>query len=272
MRILPLLRLLPMFLWLAPSAVAGEWRSVRDEPAQGMGVGLAVIRREVKAADGRSAELAVVQWSAATHGLRVVDQGEMGRATTAVALAEAGAAAGVNGGYFHPDRRPLGLVISGGRMLHGFERARLLGGLVTVDAAGTMRLMRAAEFALTAAANAPGRLREALQAGPFLVDGGRPVPGLEATRGARRTAVATDGRGRWALVAVLSRLTLAETADLLAAPGALPAGFTVSRALNLDGGSSTALWARREASAGGGDAVSETEWGTVRNFLGVFPR
>ena len=81
----------------------------------------------------------MVEWSAATHRLRVIDQGEEGRASTAEALATAGAVAGVNGGYFHADRRPLGLVIAGGKPVHNFERARLLGGLVTVDAGGTMR-------------------------------------------------------------------------------------------------------------------------------------
>ncbi len=242
-----------------------------DEPVRGSAAGLTVTRRRLETS-GQSVELAVVQWSAATHVLRVVDQGLTGRAGTAEALAAAGCVAGVNGGYFHADRRPLGLVIAGGRGLHGFERARLLGGLVTVDAVGGMRLVRASEFDPAAPAHAPGRLREALQAGPFLVDAGRPVTGLEATRGARRTVVATDGRGRWALVAVLSRLTLAETASLLSAPGALPGGFVVRRALNLDGGSSTALWVRRDPADGGGDALSITEWGTVRNFLGVAPR
>lgn len=232
---------------------------------------MTVTRRRLETA-GQSVELAVVQWSATTHALRVVDQGADGRAGAAAALAAAGCVAGVNGGYFHPDRRPLGLLVAGGKGLHGFERSRLLGGLVVVDAAGGMRLLRASEFDPAAPANAPGRLREAMQAGPFLVDAGRPVAGLEATRAARRTVVATDGRGRWALIAVLSRLSLAETAALLSLPDALPGGFAVRRALNLDGGSSTALWVRREPAAGGGDALSITEWGTVRNFLGVMPR
>ncbi len=97
-----------------------------------------------------------------------------------------------------------------------------------------------------------------------------PVPGLNALRPARRTAVLTDGRGRWALAVIPTRLTLAEAAALLARPGLLGENVSVKRALNLDGGSSTALWVR--TGNGTEPSYEVREWGTVRNFLAVVAR
>jgi len=107
-----------------------------------------------------------------------------------------------------------------------------------------------------------------LQAGPFLVDAGQPVAGLEAKRAARRSVVATDGAETWAIL-ILDHATLAEAAALLATPGVLGDGKKLIRALNLDGGSSTGLWVR---GAGAASPRYSPEFGTVRNFLGVFPR
>jgi len=42
----------------------------------------------------------------------------------------------------------------------------------------------------------------------------------------------------------------------------------IVRALNFDGGKSTALWARTLS----GSVVSEAEFGKVRNFVAILPR
>lgn len=204
----------------------------------------------------------LVRFDAATAVLRVVDQGPTGGEGLDAAMTAACAIAGINGGYFHPDRRPLGLVVSGGVTIHPEERARLLSGVLLVLANGAMKLQRVNE------SRAKLEVREALQAGPFLVDGGRAVAGLEQLRGARRSVLATDGAGRWAILTI-NRATLAEAAALLATPGILGDGIQIQRALNLDGGSSTGLWVK----GGSGEPPRYTpEFGTVRNFLGVFPR
>ncbi len=204
----------------------------------------------------------VVRFQASDAGFQVVDQGAEGDRSLDEAMRAAGALAGINGGYFHPDRRPLGLVVANGATVHAEERARLLSGVLLVYANGAIRLQRVDEPRGKLA------LREALQAGPFLVDAGQPVAGLDTKRAARRSVVATDGAGSWAIL-TLDRATLADAAALLATPGVLGNGKRILRALNLDGGSSTGLWVK---GAGSSSPRYAPEFGTVRNFLGVFPR
>ena len=212
--------------------------------------------------DGAEMIVEVVRFQAAQAGFQVVDQGADGDRSLADVMRATGALAGINGGYFHPDRKPLGLVVTHGVPIHAEERARLLSGVLLIDANGTIRLQRVDE------PRAKMTVREALQAGPFLVDAGQPVAGLENKRAARRSVVATDGGGTWAIL-TLDHATLAEAAALLATPGVLGDGKKISRALNLDGGSSTGLWVK---GAGTSSPTYAPEFGTVRNFLGVFPR
>jgi uncharacterized protein YigE (DUF2233 family) len=202
-------------------------------------------------------EVHVITFDAARARLRVIDQpDERGRLdATASAI---GALAAVNGGYFHPDRMPLGLVIPDGRKLHGFEKAKLLSGLV-VSTGSKTSLLRASDY------KPATKYDQALQAGPFLVDGGKPVAGLNNSRRARRTVVAAYGKGKIALI-VTGSVTLAECADLLMTPNLLGES-KITRALNLDGGSSTALWVNTGAAP-----YYQPEWGSVRNYLAIVPK
>jgi hypothetical protein len=61
-------------------------------------------------------------------------------------------------------------------------------------------------------------------------------------------------------------VTLAQLAKILATAGITP-DLKVQRALNLDGGSSSAFWF-----AGEREPFSISEQKTVRNFLGVAPK
>jgi exopolysaccharide biosynthesis protein len=54
-------------------------------------------------------------------------------------------------------------------------------------------------------------------------------------------------------------------ADLLGTPSVFPEGKII-RAMNLDGGTSTALWVR------GSPAFYAREWKSVRNYLAIVPR
>lgn len=206
--------------------------------------------------DADSAQLFIVTFTTRTHTLVVMDN-PTGDFDTASAAKKRGALAAVNGGYFHPDRTPLGLVVRQGVEIHPLEKARLLSGLVVVEKGG-VALRRPAEFKRSDV------LREALQAGPFLVDGGKAVAGLDDTRRAARTVVFTDGAGRCGVL-ICKSVTLAQMAALLATPGVLPAG-KIARALNLDGGSSTALWVRGEP------PFYVREWKSVRNYLAIVPK
>jgi exopolysaccharide biosynthesis protein len=241
-----------LLLALSSSTPGAQW-NLSEEERLGSPGGVEVVRRQAMSGSSR-AELHVITFQNKTHTLAVMDNPQAAF-TLATAAEKRGALAAVNGGYFHPDRKPLGLVVRQGKEVHGFERARLLSGLVVVRD-GRVQLQRAGEFK-------PGAsVREALQAGPFLIDVGKPVAGLNATRSAARTVVFTDGAGGCGLL-VCRYTTLAETGEILASPGLLPKG-KITRALNLDGGSSTGLWVR------GGVYLREHR--DVRNYLALVPR
>jgi uncharacterized protein YigE (DUF2233 family) len=150
----------------------------------------------------------------------------------------------------------LGLVIQEGKTTHGFERAKFLSGILAVRK-GRVELVRSGDFR-------PGEdIRHAIQAGPWLIEGGQSITGLDGIKRARRTIVATDGKGNWGLLAT-TPVSLSTASELLSAMES--AGrLRVRSALNLDGGSSTALWA-------GAVGLSIPEFGTVRNFLVLRPK
>ncbi len=192
-------------------------------------------------------------------GLEVVDHPQDdGSDLAAVLSGIPGCVAGVNGNYFQPDRESLGLVISDGRLIHPFQRARLLSGILVVTADRAM-LLRSEEYRKS------GRIRQALQAGPFLIDKGLPVAGLESTAEAVRTAVLWDGRAQVALL-VTAPLTLEETSRVLSTPGVITE-FKIQRALNLDGGGSTGLWVKN-----GSNPFYLPELKSVRNYLAVIAK
>jgi uncharacterized protein YigE (DUF2233 family) len=207
---------------------------------------------------GGAVRVAGVSFFAGKATFRVVDNPPEARVAFPGIIAAVGGIAGINGGYFHPDYRPLGLAVSGGKEIHGFEKAKLLSGVLAVRGS-RIELVRSGAFK-------PGKdVQEALQAGPWLLEHGKAIPGLNAERKARRSVVATDGKGNWAILAT-GPLTLAETSEVLAMAG-LPGGWTARDALNLDGGSSTALWAATQPKV-----FEIFSFGTVRNYLAIVPR
>jgi uncharacterized protein YigE (DUF2233 family) len=238
----------------AVASLHAAWAFSPAEP-QKAPPGLDFVRRKASN-DAQTADLSIVSFSPKTHTFAVMDN-PAGAFDAGSAAVKRGALAAVNGGYFHPDRAPLGLLVRQGVEIHPLEKAKLLSGLVVVTG-DRITLRRTSEFKASPA------IREALQAGPFLVDGGKPVGGLENTRSAARTVVFMDSTGRFGFLTCKS-LTLAETAELLATPS-LVGGGKISRALNLDGGSSTALWVRSEP------VFYEREWKSVRNYLAIVPQ
>jgi uncharacterized protein YigE (DUF2233 family) len=207
--------------------------------------------------DDRRIRVTAIVFSSSAYRVRVVDNPPDSQRSVASFLAAGGAVAGVNGGYFHDDFRPVGMQVSDGKTLNSFERAKLLSGILTVRS-GKFTLTRSNKFKNTPAVDA------ALQAGPWLVDDATAAVGLNATRPARRTVVATDGHGRWAFLTMAS-VTLADAARLLAGAELTP-GFVVRDALNMDGGSSTALWAKTSSGI-----ISQPEFGFVRNAIAIVP-
>jgi len=249
-------RLLSLFalLLLLPRGVFAEWTLTGSSARPGPG-GLDFTQREVANGEER-ATLWVVTFNPKTHAFAVMDNPD-GAFDLGSASEKRGVLAAVNGGYFHPDRTPLGLVIRKGEQVHALERAKLLSGIVSATSSA-VAIQRAGVFKLTPA------VREALQAGPFLVEGGKAITGLNATKGAARTVVFQDAKGRAGFLIAKSP-SLAEMAAILATPAIFPEG-KILRALNLDGGSSTALWVR------GTPPFYVREWKGVRNYLGIVAR
>lgn len=246
------------FILLLCGAAQAEWTIVSSEK-QGAGrAGVTHFKALVAESEtGARATLHLAVFSPKTATLRVVDDADT-RPSLAETMARENAIAGVNGGYFEPDHSPLGLLIADGRMVAPLRKARLLSGVVSANK-GRVQVQRVAEFSLN---SKPANAR---QCGPFLVDRGAAVPGLNASRAARRTFVATDG-GDTAAIGYSSHLTLAQTGAVLATRGVIPE-VKLQRALNLDGGSSSAFWF-----AGPGEPFSIDEQKTVRDFIAVVPR
>jgi len=250
-------RMLAFFSLLLPGPRAfGAWVAKPPRVAIDGSGGLVIFERDFKSG-GVSVTVRVAAFDDRRHTLRVVDNPASARVTLADAMRRAGCDAGVNGGFFHADWTPLGLLVSAGRLIHPMERAKLLSGVLAVTRERPL-LLRYAEYRLGP------QTRDGLQAGPFLVDRGTAVFGLKNRRRERRTAVATDGHHRWAIIAT-GPVGLSDLAAILAGDESA-AGFKVARALNLDGGSSTAFWAV------GAEGIGCAEVGFVRNFVAVVKR
>lgn len=199
---------------------------------------------------------AVFKTNAAT--LRVVDQADTPRGDLAEVISRTGALAAVNGGYFDPGDAPVGLLVSEGKIISPLRKAKLLSGVLSASAS-RVEIARTARFAMSS------KIKAAVQCGPLLVERSAPVAGLNDTRPARRTFATVDGKGRAAL-GVCSAVSLAQLARILALTNAA-GDFKIARALNLDGGSSSAFWF-----AGKDGNVSLPELKTVRNFVSIVPR
>jgi len=220
-----------------------------------------VVHRQVSLEDSETNESATIDlavFSTKSCTLRVIDQLMPPRSDLAQAMREKGCLAGVNGGYFDPDYAPIGLLISDGKIIAPPQRAKLITGVLAASPR-EVKILRVHEFSRQQKFNA------AVQCGPFLVDLGRRVRGLESTRTARRTFAAVGSVNRAAL-GFCSDVSLSELAKILATTR-LADDFKIERALNLDGGSSSAFWVARESGA-----FSIPEQKTVRDFVGVVPK
>lgn len=246
-----------LLLFLA-SAARAEWSITASETERSAVAGVEHRRIVVtKVETGEEAKLDLALFSTKSATLRVIDN-PTGADDLAAVMRQTRGVAGVNGGYFDPQDAPLGLLISDGKLIAPLRKARLLSGMLVV-AKGRVELLRYAEYSSRKNTTA------ALQCGPFLVDGGNAVPGLNDTRSARRTFVLTGGADRVA-IGFCSSVTLAELGDILATPRIVP-NLKVQRALNLDGGSSSAFWF-----AGDNGPFSIRELKRVRNFVVVVPK
>jgi hypothetical protein len=251
------LRAALLFLALAATAHA-EWTILSAHSEPGLP---GVVHRHLVLEDSetnQSVTIDLALFSTKSCTLRVIDQPEAPRTDLAHAMQRERCLAGVNGGYFDPEYAPIGLLVSNGKIITPLQRARLLTGVLTASSRG-VQILRVREFSRKQKSDA------AIQCGPCLVDQSQRVRGLEAMRTARRTFAAAARVDRAAL-GFCSDVSLSELAEILATTR-LADDFRIERALNLDGGSSSAFWVARDSSA-----FSVPEQKTVRDFVAIVPR
>lgn len=205
--------------------------------------------------------ITAVTFDSRSHRLVVADQpggpGSQWPDAQSAAASRRGIAA-VNGGFFTPEGGPLGLVIAGGKRAGSMNRASSLGAGLFVDD-GSPALVRR---------ESGGTGGELLQSGPFLVEGGRAIPGLSPESSTARTFLGWDGANGW-FIARSGPCSLADLAKAL--DGAKIGGISCHVVLNLDGGRSSDLWAG--SSLVGGPISQRPFWNKpVRNFLVLLPR
>lgn len=246
-------RLLLLFL-LLPDCLFAGWQILERSDSPVAGGKLTASELRVANRD-TEAEVNLVYFIAADVRLEVVPNTD-GQIRGLRELIEArGGLAGINGGYFQPNLAPVGLLISNARVVHGLEKGKLLSGVFCVEN-GRPSLSRIREFSGTKG------VQQAIQCGPFLVDGSRSVPGLDSRRVAARTFIFSCGTSLWGF-GICRSVTLEAMGEILAGTTLLP-GHRILRALNLDGGSSTTFYAKVD----GGTIFSEQR-PVVSNYLVV---
>jgi len=203
------------------------------------------------------ADVDVVVFSAKSCALRVIDNPE-GESLSTIMKREK-CVCSVNGGYFDPEFKPIGLRISNGETFSPLRRARMITGVLLQSDRG-IDVIRVGEFSRAR------RITSAIQSGPFLVESSTPVRGLNSSQLARRTFAGIANRDR-ALLGVCSDVSLSELANILATV-AVAGNSKIRRAMNLDGGSSSAFWFARE----NGSVFSIRGQKPVRDFVGVVAR
>ncbi len=245
------------------SVSATDWKLVneavrveRTEP------NLLYTKRMVQSIPGRVTTVELAFFSSADFRLEVIDlppKGGNNATDFRQAFVNEECLAGVNGGFFTPENKPLGLVVADGKRVGSFQTTKLLSGVVYCDSKG-IHIVRRSAF------KDHSGITGLLQTGPFLIENDQPIRGLDATKSRRRTFIATDWRGNWA-IGVTSPLSLAALAEVLASSVPVT-GWKANRAINLDGGSSTGFYFDHPDEAD----LTDPPWKSVRNLLGIQPK
>ena len=246
-------------IWLIAFAASAqaEWKilSAESEPAVA-----GIQHRHTVVEDpgtGQRVDVDIAVFSAKSCALRIIDN--PGGDSLVAMMKREKCVCGANGGYFDREFKPIGLRVADGSIYSPLRRARLITGILLQSDRG-IDVIRAGEFSRTK------KVIAAIQSGPFLVEGNKRIRGLNDSQLARRTFAGRATNDR-ALFGVCSDVSLAELANILATTP-VAGDFKVSRAMNLDGGSSTAFWFAREE----GSAFSISGEKPVRDFVAVVPK
>jgi Phosphodiester glycosidase len=234
-----------------------EWKIVSAESEPGLG---GIEHRHViveSAAADQRVTIDVAIFGAKSTALRVIDNPD-GQSLGTVMKREK-CACGVNGGYFDSEFKPIGLRVADDKIFSPIRHAPLITGILVQSDRG-IDVVRVGQFSRTK------KIIAAVQSGPFLVEGNKRIRGLDDSQLARRTFAGLAANDR-ALLAVCSDVSLGQLANIIATTP-IVADSKIRRAMNLDGGSSSAFWFARED----GNAFSLPGRKPVRDFVGVVPK
>lgn len=209
---------------------------------------------------GRTATTQYYRFSSETVSLKVIPKGKFPDLNSAMKAHNC--IAGSNGGFFDPSYQPLGLVISDSRTSGRKNLSSSLTSGVIYQTKNSLTIERAKSFFKKSIV--PEQL---LQTGPFLIEKGEIIKGLSDRRYARRTFIATNDQGEW-ILAYTPPTTLAQLAKSLA-DSKETYGFQIKTALNLDGGSSSALWVKKGEK---NNPFYLKERKPVANFIGLIAK
>ena len=166
--------------------------------------------------------------------------------------------AAINAGFFTPEGKPLGLVITQGNKRGSYNTSSLGSGIFYQTSQGHHLKRRSIWTKLSK--NPPAEL---LQSGPMLLENSKSIVGLSDEQGRVRSFIATDGKSHWC-IGHASSCTLNELSKTLTTIKI--DSFKPTTALNLDGGRSSDLWV--SSTVNNGPLKIRPFWNKdVRNFL-----
>lgn len=145
----------------------------------------------------------------------------------------------INGGFFDTSVGPVGLLIREGQTVQPISEQASLSGLVCISSDGKLVLKHRED-------DVGPDVREAIQAGPFLIDpGGEPGIHTEDLKLAQRSAIGISAAGEVVLLTA-SECTLYQFATILRTRAKQLGVQRFDRVLNLDGGPSSGLFIEGE--------------------------
>src|ERR1700760_2221664 len=120
-----------LFLLLVPVCCYADWK-ILDRSDSPVSDGK-LVASELRVTNGAvEAEVDLIHFTAAEIRLEVVanTDGQIGGLRELIETR--GGLAGINGGYFEANLDPIGLLISNGRVVHKFQKAKILSGIFYV--------------------------------------------------------------------------------------------------------------------------------------------
>lgn len=225
-RYLSIFALVALFLTLLPTSIrALEYQSVSE------GLDYAVSKNP----GGTLPKIHLLRVDLHHYQIKVLDAREMkSQALSVKEMALRGKAlAAINANFFDPDRKPLGLVVEGGKMKNAPKPVSWYAAFLVKNDSAKVAKIYDAKLAQS--------FDEAVQAGPRLVVAGK-SPKLKSET-SPKSAVGIDAQGRVVLIATEGSAEINELARWLAL-SEKKGGAGLSNALNLDGGSSTQFFAK----------------------------